>query len=236
MKIVAIGDTHGREVWKDIVSQNPDADKIVFIGDYFDTHEKITPIKQLEVFLDILQYKTDNFDKVEMLWGNHDEHYRKGVTQTYSGYQYTMQYTFRDALEKTIALNALSTHYVWDNFLFVHAGVTKTWMEKWEALSLSDLPDIFREHLDAFGFQHGAGRFASPYGDNIWQSPLWVRPDSLIKDGIEGYNQVVGHTTQDKLTVKKRKNGDKFYFIDTLGTSKEYLIIEDGVVAIGKLD
>ena len=33
MKIVALGDTHGRYNWKDIVAKESDADKIVFIGD-----------------------------------------------------------------------------------------------------------------------------------------------------------------------------------------------------------
>jgi hypothetical protein len=41
--------------------------------------------------------------------------------------------------------------------------------------------------------------------------------------------QIVGHTTQPRIDEKKagRQN---YYLIDTLGTSGEYLIIEDGVV------
>jgi len=36
MKTIALGDTHGRYNWKDIVAKESDADKIVFIGEVFD--------------------------------------------------------------------------------------------------------------------------------------------------------------------------------------------------------
>lgn len=35
MRIVALGDTHGRVLWKEIVAKEKDADKIVFIGELF---------------------------------------------------------------------------------------------------------------------------------------------------------------------------------------------------------
>lgn len=41
MKIVAIGDIHGRDIWEDIVKKEHDADKIVFVGDYFDTRDNM---------------------------------------------------------------------------------------------------------------------------------------------------------------------------------------------------
>jgi predicted phosphodiesterase len=37
MKIVAIGDIHGRDYWKQIIEQEQDADVFVFVGDYFDS-------------------------------------------------------------------------------------------------------------------------------------------------------------------------------------------------------
>ena len=39
-KLVVIGDIHGRAVWRKIVDDNPDADKFIFLGDYFDSYEK----------------------------------------------------------------------------------------------------------------------------------------------------------------------------------------------------
>ena len=56
MKTIAIGDVHGRSLWKLIVNQEQDADRIVFIGDYFDSFD-IKGEEQLNNFLDIIEFK-----------------------------------------------------------------------------------------------------------------------------------------------------------------------------------
>lgn len=71
MKIIALGDIHGRDIWKDIVKKESDADKIVFVGDYVDTHDNISPYKQVDNFKEIVEYKKENKDKVILLIGNH---------------------------------------------------------------------------------------------------------------------------------------------------------------------
>ena len=38
MKTIVIGDIHGRDVWKEIVFQEQ-ADRVIFIGDYFDSFD-----------------------------------------------------------------------------------------------------------------------------------------------------------------------------------------------------
>ena len=45
MKIAAIGDVHGRPIWKDVFQDavNKGADKIVFLGDYIDPYPSIVP-------------------------------------------------------------------------------------------------------------------------------------------------------------------------------------------------
>ena len=53
MKTVVIGDVHGRSLWKLIVNQEQDADRIIFIGDYFDSFD-IKGEEQLNNFLDII--------------------------------------------------------------------------------------------------------------------------------------------------------------------------------------
>lgn len=35
MKTIALGDTHGRLKWKEILEKNKDADKVIFIGELF---------------------------------------------------------------------------------------------------------------------------------------------------------------------------------------------------------
>lgn len=43
MQIIAIGDVHGRDTWKEI--EDHDADQLIFIGDYVDPHRPIPDLK-----------------------------------------------------------------------------------------------------------------------------------------------------------------------------------------------
>jgi hypothetical protein len=78
VRILAIGDIHGRDSWKDIINDNV-FDKVVFLGDYFDSREEISGAKQLYNFKEILQFKKYNIDKVVLLVGNHEFHYLKTI-------------------------------------------------------------------------------------------------------------------------------------------------------------
>ena len=55
MKTIVLGDIHGRNVWKDIVFQEQ-ADRVIFIGDYFDSFD-IGPAEQMLNFKDIIEFK-----------------------------------------------------------------------------------------------------------------------------------------------------------------------------------
>ena len=71
MKILVLGDIHGRLYWSDIISkENPD--KVIFLGDYVSTHEGIPAEQQMSNLEDILNYKDENPDRVVLLRGNHD--------------------------------------------------------------------------------------------------------------------------------------------------------------------
>ena len=70
MKTLILGDIHGRTIWKEIIEkENPD--KVIFLGDYVDTHQFISPRDQIENLEEILTYKEKNPDKVILLRGNH---------------------------------------------------------------------------------------------------------------------------------------------------------------------
>jgi len=47
--------------------------------------------------------------------------------------------------------------------------------------------------------------------------------DTLRKQVI----QVVGHTQQEQIDIKGMATGGRYYYIDTLGTSGEYMIINN---------
>jgi len=87
MKIIAIGDIHGREIWKKILETEQGYTKVIFIGDYFDSKERITALKQIDNFKEIIALKEREKNKVILLFGNHDFHYLNGITDRYSGYQ-----------------------------------------------------------------------------------------------------------------------------------------------------
>jgi calcineurin-like phosphoesterase family protein len=199
MKILTIGDVHGRDHWKEIVEQ--DFDKVIFIGDYFDSWS-IPFDKQFQNFQDIVEFKKNNVDKVVLLFGNHDYHYMAYTDDRYSGYQ-----TEHAPLINAVLAEALSHGYmqmctVDDGFLFTHAGVTNTWA-KWANINLDNLEGSINKCFlftpQMFKFMDYQGADGS--GDNIWQSPIWVRPDSLYADMIDGYIQVVGHSTQSAIEV-----------------------------------
>ena len=58
-----------------------------------------------------------------------------------------------------------------------------------------------------------------------------VNRDTLRKQVI----QIVGHTEVKKLDLNgsEKAAGGRYYFVDCLGTSNEYLIIEDGNMRVG---
>ncbi len=89
---------------------------------------------------------------------------------------------------------------------------------------IDQINQLFKNQPRKFGF-YGF----DPYGDNITQSPIWVRPRSLMVDHVRKYKFVVGHTTVTKIKpLSYNEEKEKFWLIDALGTSGEYLIIEDG--------
>ena len=233
MRIIAIGDVHGLDRWKNIVSGST-YDTVVFMGDYFDTHENISAEKQKINFRELIRFKNQNKEKVILLTGNHDYHYLDGIDETYSGFQRFHKMEFQELLHKAIDDNLMQICYVYEKFLFSHAGVTKTWCKnvfgnvKFENKELeSAINNIFKTKPLEFRFTMGSNY--SVFGDDKCQSPIWVRPRSLQNDKIEGITQIVGHTRQSRIEL----NPD-VVIIDTLGTSGEYLVIEDGKMIIAK--
>jgi metallophosphoesterase superfamily enzyme len=74
MKTVLIGDIHGHDSWKQIIEQEQDADRIIFVGDYFDSFT-IPGLIQCENFQDIIEFKKTSDKEVVLLVGNHDYNY-----------------------------------------------------------------------------------------------------------------------------------------------------------------
>ena len=181
MKIVALGDTHGRYNWKDIVAKESDADKIVFIGDYFDTHDDVTPEQQIDNFLSILEYKKANMDKVVLLIGNHDYHYTGYAYSTYSGYQYGAAPRIREILLEALKDDLMQMCYKHDIYVFTHAGITKTWATRCN-IDINDLENSINETFKTkpMYFDFTMGDNFSQTGNDITQTPIWLVIQRLL--------------------------------------------------------
>jgi len=248
MKLVAIGDIHGRASWKQAVFDNQDADIFVFIGDYFDTHEDISPSLQIYNFKEIIAWKEQvelEGKKVIMLIGNHDYHYfpEIGYNGT-SGYSQSHAAFISDEINKN--RKHLSIAYAYENLLFTHAGVGDSFLNKTLALVeptatipttaegvVVYLTSLWLNKPGEFGFYWND---SSGYGDNINQTPIWIRPGSL-KQGSKslkaaGIIQIVGHTQQKTIDIEGKSTGGKYFFIDALGVG-QYLIYNDGKFTTG---
>ncbi len=76
MKTIVIGDIHGRSIWKNIIDKEKEFDKVVFVGDYFDS-KIYSAQEQIDNFLNIIDFKQSirEDQEVILLIGNHDLHY-----------------------------------------------------------------------------------------------------------------------------------------------------------------
>ncbi len=216
MKIIVIGDTHGREDWKKIIQDNPEFDMIVFLGDYFDSRDDISATAQIHNFENIVAFKRANHYKCTLLIGNHDFHYLRGISERYSGFQELHHWDIQIALEEN--MSHLQMCYKWEDYIFTHAGISKTWLKStgYEEGDVEDFVNtLFINKRRLFTFSGN-----DPYGDDVTQSPIWIRTKSLSKDAIEGIH-VIGHTSVSVIKIDKNR-----IMVDAIG-SKQYLIIED---------
>ena len=231
MKTVVIRDIHGHDSWKQIISDQHDADRFIFVGDYFDSFS-IPGVIQMHNFKEIIEFKETSDKEVVLLIGNHDFHYLPGVPYSNtSGYQTNIAFSIQALLDEN--KKHLQMAYGFGDFVFSHAGISSVFMDNvfgkdgWSYDNIvSDINELFRYKPLSFLFDGW-----EPHGDNLQQSCIWIRPFSLKRANYKTLRkkiiQVVGHTVQTKIDIKGKSTGGRYYFIDTLGTSREYLIIED---------
>lgn len=228
--------------------ENPD--RVIFIGDYFDSFD-ISGVEQIYNFKEIIEYKetsftnvgTDTQHKTEviMLIGNHDHHYYPEIGDNgTSGYQRGIAPNIIQVIDEN--RKHLQIAYQMDEFLFSHAGVSSVFMDEvfgvngWQVETLTDqLNEMFMYRPGVFSFNG-----LDPYGDDEYQTPIWIRPRSLMRANRNTlrtrFIQVTGHTQVNKLDLAgaQKAAGGRYYLIDCLGTSGEYLVIQDGDLTVGQ--
>ena len=222
MRILVIGDIHGHNDWEKIVLKE-DWDKVIFLGDYFDTYDDISGKAQCINFKVILQLKKSHSDKVELLYGNHDHSYLN--KEKCSGYSSENQVIYEELLKEAMDKRYLNPIYVYDDIIFSHAGVSSYWLKEVAKLNKPEDISFDTVPLDLFDFNTITGH--NPYGNTISQSPIWIRPYSLYQNPIEGYRQIVGHTH-----IREAFNIEWLYLNDLM--PNYYIIVEDGNIKYKK--
>lgn len=212
MKITVVADSHGSAVPLGIARMNLEkSDKIIFLGDFFD-HEEKEYNEQKQNFLNVIEFKKQNIEKVIVLIGNHDANYILPDLLKW-------QPEHGEEIENLILQNLelIDFAYLENNWLFSHAGFSEVWMQN--QLTCNEISEDLIKFLNN-QFHNGVFtnlRFTglSGYGDEITQNPLWIRPDSLMKSAVCGVNQIVGHTeVYDEQRIRMH-GSDKIIFLDS---------------------
>lgn len=225
MKILVMGDIHGRPFWKDIIELEA-PDKVIFLGDYVSTHEDYTGEEQFNNLVDIMDAKEHWKDRMIMLRGNHDLQHLgypwaecSGLYKSVSYYMATPHFR-SEFLAKTQWIHVEEINN--EKYLFSHAGVSKEWLEYSNIKEINKINECDPD--ERFGFC--PNDYFDCHGTSSTQPCTWIRPQTLYKVAAEDYNMVVGHTPIAGIQSVDMKTGKKLWLCDNMG-NKEYLVIEN---------
>ena len=183
LKTIVIGDIHGRSTWK-LITHLEQPNRVIFVGDYFDSFD-FSGLEQIHNFKEIIRFKNKNPQiEIILLIGNHDYHYfpEIGYTGT-AGYQWDLNISISHTINEY--RDHLQMCYRLDNYLFTHAGISETFLndvygkDGWDIDNIDEhINDLWKYKPKTFGFinYHFEGD-----GESIHQSPIWIRPKSLMK-------------------------------------------------------
>jgi len=211
MKVIVVPDPHQTTHWRKVRDHIDSVDKVIFLGDYFDTWKNKWP-HQINNVSNIIKFKKDYPDKVCLCWGNHETSYY--LDEKCSGYQHDRSFDIEEFLRKHNEL--FEVCFIFDNWIFAHGGISKKWIEVCGIDSdINKINQLFKERPGYF-------RWVGPngYGNNYNEGPLWIRPIALAEVAIDNYNQCVGHTEVNSMNVKppikwKHQNNGDLLLVDS---------------------
>lgn len=241
MKILVLGDVHGRFEAMDIIVREG-ADKTVFLGDLVSSHDGISASQQMALMEDILNLADDDPNRWIVLRGNHDTQHAGYAWAECSGYNPRVAKDFPTAFWLANTKWLHTEDFGDTTIVFSHAGISKTWMraavkmlsrdkseDEITKLTLNDINEL--PPCELFGFTPNSP--LDRYGNSPTQPLTWIRPSSLANDALESEDrkliQVVGHTPVKSIVnlADIQKNLPDIWLCDNL--PNQYLVIEDGV-------
>lgn len=225
MKRLVIGDIHGEIAVVKQIYEKEQPDEVILLGDYFDSYT-LSDSEILYAFNELLilrEYHLSlNKGNFIMLLGNHELHYLL-PTAEYGGYRQGYAAVAHIRLKDCLTDKIIKYVHI-DNKLktiYSHAGVSNDWITKRIKQDYNTFPLECINELDLnyFGINHLSG--INGYGDTPTQSPLWIRPNSLLLNAYSPYGiqwtQIFGHTHNKHISEL-----GNLYNCDTL--PNEYLI------------
>ncbi|MBQ3415855.1 MAG: metallophosphoesterase [Clostridia bacterium] len=201
-KRLIFGDFHGHFDSLAQIYQDEKPYSVIHLGDYFDSfHGTVDGMKQ--AFTNLLKLRNDHLSDTKngdfvLLLGNHDYHYLQYGLEQYSGYNKGYDLWAHQQLQElwdSHQLKLVEYDYT-SKTLYSHAGVTNTWLKenRMDGVDVQYFNEVNLLHLR---FTYAGG--GDWYGDSVYSSPIWIRPNSLLQDGYvdengDRWTQIVGHT------------------------------------------
>jgi hypothetical protein len=232
MKILVIGDIHGKEIWKQAVDKFS-SDVIVFIGDYVNGKRWIGDSHATLNLKALLDFRKQNDDRVKLLIGNHDLWFLNQPSLLRRAFFPRMNKVYKDNE------HLFDIAYGFKQNLFSHAGVSEQWYHKHRQI----IEEIGRDHLAeklnqlfqtsnrGILFERGKARDGSdPFG-----GPVYADKSETENSFLKGYAQFVGHTKVPKPLCYNSDSGS-ITFIDCLNSQNAFVMIDDAEISVATLD
>ncbi len=194
MHLIAIGDVHGRDAWKEI--EGTEADQIIFIGDYVDPHQDIPDLEVIQNLEEIIAFQKSQPERVTLLLGNHDAQYLHYPLYQCSGHRADLQGTLGGLFQENKDLFKIAWQQ--GRYLFTHAGVSQGWYKRHLSIFSEMKKEELAETLNAIDngkyrdilFEVGRKRG----GWQAYGGPIWADQAETKADFLPNYHQVVGHS------------------------------------------
>lgn len=221
MKIIAVGDIHGRTAWRELAEKY--MDQVVFIGDYVDSRLGLEDDDILWNFEEIITLKKENPNLVTLLLGNHDIQYLYYPRQRCSGFRTTYLIQMVKLFKENRDLFQIAVQY--QNYLFTHAGVSHSWykhhktaLDEYQGTTLAEALNAIHHSPDRdILFEVGPARG----GYDAYSGPVWADKSETEDDLLDGFHQVVGHSRVDDITTYGTPQASITY-IDVLTTRVKF--------------
>lgn len=237
MKIITIADLHGKSDWEKV--KNKTADKIVFLGDYVDsfTHSNVEILHNLN---NIIQFKNDFPDLVELLIGNHEVQYIRGYGYPKygcSGYRTLMMHDLGKLFDDNKKYFNVAYEYSLNglNYIWTHAGITNKWfkdflVEYTEKIETDEFLDVSLSDKLNIGFEYKMDSIfqVSFYRGGIsnYSGILWADYQETKKDMLNNWHQIVGHTRLSDITIIKKDIYTSITYLDCLDSKVKFYTLD----------